>query len=437
MLKQIRELGEIKSIDFDTIRNALYMGYSVDDTALSTRQQAIQGYLKNVIVYRCINEIVKAACDIEVVLKLNGEPVDQDGVDPVINLLKRPNTHATFKKFVRDFLTNYLYSGNAYVLAYDGVNGRRETKVPSKLPAQLYVLNSYEVEVKTPRNDPYQIERYEHKSDHSGVCYKYPVDALTGLSRIFHYHSYHPLYPNKGLSPLDPAAYSVDIHNEGSRWNLNLLKNSAAPSGIFSTDESLTDNTVSRLYEMIKRYFTGSKNSGKAIVLDSGLKFQQLGLSPKEMDFAESLDITARNIASAFGVPFALISPEGSTYNNQTDSRMSFYENTVIPLLASSLDELALWLSALSGGDYTFLINQDSISALEDKRQVKYDRMVDSVNAGILTVDEARNELGYEPLGGPASELRTGINNDVPPSDEEKQAIVKRLTLAYDNAKPA
>lgn len=390
---------EKKSVDLDRVTRALMAMTGYQFGGYSTRQQLTEGYLKNVIVYRCIKEITDAAGNIGIDVFKGGEQAGDK--DPLATFLAKPNKNYSWRRFVKATLTDYLYSGNCYIVAYDGINGQQVTVPPTKLPAELELYAPFEMEVEGTR---YNQTAFKFNPEMDGEK-RFPIDAITGLSRILHFKSVNPQDPRYGVSPLQPGAFNVDIHNHGSQWNLSLLRNSAAPSGIFTSDQAIGDNEFSRLQQEVKDHYAGANNSGKTMILDGGLKYQQMGLSPKDMDFISSLDTAARNIASAFGVPFPLVIPEGSTYNNVKDARVALYENTVIPLLAEFLQELSRWFSLMLKQQYEIRLNLESVSALEDKRAVAFERMGKAVGGGLITINEAREELGYEPITGAADQL--------------------------------
>ena len=273
MQSKVNNIENIKSLDFSKLHSALYVP-TYHDGGWKTRQFALQGYQNNVIAYRCIEEIVKAAINIKCKLYKNGEEITDLNSDDVGKLLMTPQPMLNYSQFMTSFLTSYLYAGNAYILGFEGNLNGQNTDVPQKLPTELRVLMPHEVEVRTPQTDEYQVISYEHKPT-KGKAVSYGVDPLKNLSRVFHAHTFNPFSPYIGMSPLQAAAYNVDIHNKGSRWNISLLDNSCAPSGIFKTAGSLTNDGLSRFVEQIKNFFSGSKNAGRAMVLEEGLEFQQ------------------------------------------------------------------------------------------------------------------------------------------------------------------
>jgi HK97 family phage portal protein len=86
-------------------------------------------------------------------------------------------------------------------------------------------------------------------------------------------------------------------------------------------------------------------------VLEGGLDWKEMGFSPKDMDFIESKNMAAREVALAFGVPPMLLGiPGDNTYANYAEANRVFWRQTVVPLVLRVADALALWLEPHAGG---------------------------------------------------------------------------------------
>ena len=71
------------------------------------------------------------------------------------------------------------------------------------------------------------------------------------------------------------------------------------------------------------------------MLLEGGLDWKPLSLSPKDMDFIEAKHAAAREIALAFGVPPLLLGmPGDNTYRNYAEANRAFWRQTVLPLVA-------------------------------------------------------------------------------------------------------
>ena len=190
----------------------------------------------------------------------------------------------------------------------------------------------------------------------------------------------------------------MDAHNEGSRWNLALIQNGGTPSGVLyqeDGDTPLTDSQFENLKTQVDQQYTGAVNAGRPLLLEGGLKWQSMGLSPKDMDWGDGKNMSAREIALAFGVPPQMLGiPDSQTYSNFTEARQSVWEDTIIPLARDLVCELNGWLVPVFGDGLVLQLDMDDLPALEAKRHKKFERLV---GADFLTEDEKRAALGYGP----------------------------------------
>ena len=81
------------------------------------------------------------------------------------------------------------------------------------------------------------------------------------------------------------------------------------------------------------------------MLLEQGLDWKQMALTPKDMDWIKGKDVSAREIALAYGVSSQLVGiPDSQTYSNMREARLAFWEDSVIPLAMRGRDALNTWL---------------------------------------------------------------------------------------------
>ena len=129
------------------------------------------------------------------------------------------------------------------------------------------------------------------------------------------------------------------MHNAASAWNKALLDNAARPSGALvykgENGANLSEEQFERLRDELAANFSGAANAGRPLLLEGGLTWQTMSLSPKDMDFIELKHGAAREIALAFGVPPMLLGiPGDNTYANYREANLAFWRQTVLPLAA-------------------------------------------------------------------------------------------------------
>ena len=358
------------------------------------RDYAKEGYQENAIVHRCIQLISNSASSVKLDVFDGDTKLDNH---ELISLLQRPNPTQSGIEFFSSMYSFLMISGNSYILRDS------DTMRP---PNELYLLRPDRIQIKSSQTAiP---SSYDYVID--GVTInKYAVDQTNGLSQIKHIKIWNPRDDYYGLSPIMASAYNIDQHNLAGLHNVALLKNGATPSGYLKfqpTDETgmstqLTDDQRARLLEDLEFRFQGTHNSGRPMLLEGNFDYKQLGLSPKDMDFLDLLNLSAREIALCFGVPAQLIGiPEANTYSNMETAKLGLYEETIIPLLKRVESDLNEYLSPLYSGDINIRYDLDSIPAMAEKRKQVYENVVQGVQAGILTRNEARDRLGLEEVSG-------------------------------------
>ncbi len=133
---------------------------------------------------------------------------------------------------------------------------------------------------------------------------------------------------------------------------------------------NMTDDQFHRLKEELESSYQGARNAGRPMLLEGGLDWKQMGMSPKDMDFIELKNVAAREIALAFGVPPMLLGiPGDNTYANYQEANRAFWRLTVVPLAARVLSELSSWLSAAYGEQLRLELDLDSVEALAQERK--------------------------------------------------------------------
>jgi len=226
------------------------------------------------------------------------------------------------------------------------------------------------------------------------------IAARDALHRrqLAHVKALNPQDDHLGQGCLDAAIGAASIHNRASRWNKALLDNAARPSGALSYEPSDGSNLSAEQFDQLRTElaaeFSGSMNAGRPLLLDGGLKWQAMALSPAEMDFVALKESAARDIALAFGVPPVLVGlPGDATYANAREAGRALYRQTVLPLTERILGEL----SALLGdwlGEVRLTVDTDQISELAEDRAKLWEQVR---GADFLSEAEKRAMLGFDP----------------------------------------
>ena len=340
-----------------------------------------EGYVKNVVAFQAINKIADAVASVKwTIWRGDAEVIEH----PLLTLLSDPNPMQSGPQYMRSKVGFFLLSGNSYE---ERVSAGRDVR-------ELYQLRPDRMSVIPGSNGFPQAYVYRV----NGKEIRFPVNPETQDSDVRHIKSFHPVNDWYGLSAIEAGAYAVDQNNEAMSWMQALLQNSARPSGALTTKdgESLSDDNFNRLKAQIEEQYSGSRNAGRPMLLEGGLSWQQMGLSPVDMQIIETKYSSARDICLALGVPPQLLGiPGDNTYSNYQEARLAFWEDTVIPLLDLFAEDWTAWLGEPYG--VKIKADLDQVPAIVDKRSRLWE-MADK--ATDLTINERRALKGYEPIEG-------------------------------------
>ncbi|TDL79550.1 phage portal protein [Palleronia sediminis] len=342
------------------------------------------GFQGNPVGFRCVRMVAEAAAALPVVLEAGGARM---AAHPALELLARPNGGQGRAELFEALFGQILLSGDGYVEAA-GTRG-------GGLPEELHVLRSDRMSV-VPGADGWP------------VGYEYAVGAARhlfrvegGLSPVCHIRSFHPTDDHYGLSPMQAAAGAMDVHNAASRWSKALLDNAARPSGaiVYQGGEGmLPPEQFDRLLSEMEAHHQGARNAGRPMLLEGGLDWKPMGFSPSDMEFRQTKETAAREIALAFGVPPMLLGiPGDATYANYAEAHRAFYRLTVLPLAGRVLGGLSHWLGRFAGEALALGVDLDAVPALAAEREARWRRIG---AAAFLSDDEKRALLGLGPKGG-------------------------------------
>ncbi|MBS7803514.1 phage portal protein [Rhizobiales bacterium TNE-4] len=339
---------------------------------------AREGFQGNAIVYRVVRMIAEAAASVPW-LYFEGRRERPD--HPLGHLLRAPNPLEGGADLLEQLYGFLLVSGNAYAEAVrvDGI------------VQEIYALRPDRMTL-VPGAKGWPVA-YEYSVEGRKIRYAVSDDEKP----ILHVRLFHPLNDHYGFSPMEAAAAAIDVHNAAMGWNKALLDNGARPSGALVYNGppgvSLTADQFERLKSELEDSFQGSTNAGRPLLLEGGLDWKALSVTPRDMDFIEAKAAAARDIALAFGVPPVLIGlPGDSTYSNYSEANRAFWRQCVLPLAQRMAANIARWLGPDFGTVPDITLDLDAIAALSEEREALWRRVG---AADFLSRDEKRAATGY------------------------------------------
>jgi len=341
---------------------------------------AREGYARNAIAYRCVRMIAEAAAS----APLKVGPDDH----PLARLLARPNPEQTGIELLEAFYGHLQVAGNAYLEA---------ASFGDDAPSELYVLRPDRMSV-VPGADGWPVG-WEHRVG-SNVR-RFARDPVSNDAPILHLKLFNPTDDWYGLSPMEAAAFSIDIHNAGGAWNKALIDNAARPSGalVFTGAggaDRLSEEQFQRLKQELEDMHIGAANAGRPMLLEGGLEWRPMSLSPSDMDFIEARHAASRDIALAFGVPPMLLGiPGDNTYSNYREANLAFWRQTALPLAQKAVRGIEAWIGDRwpKAGPAAVSVDVENIPALTIEREALWARIA---AADFLSEDEKRRMAGVE-----------------------------------------
>ena len=337
---------------------------------------ASEGFGKNAVAYRCVRMIAEAAASTPLVVFEDGVRADDH---PLARLLARPNPEQSGADLLEGLYAALQTAGNAYLEAA----GDDE-------PEELWSLRPDRMKVVPgPQGWP---AAWEYSVDGRSVRI---ARRANGWSPVMHLKLFHPTDDHYGFSPLEAAAFAIDVHNASGAWNKALLDNAARPSGALvyggKDGERLTAEQFDLLKAELSDMHRGTANAGRPLLLEGGLDWKPMSWTPADMDFIAGKHAAAREIALAFGVPPQLLGiPGDATYANYREANVAFWRGTVIPLVRKAAGALTGWLGARFPG-CRIEADLDGVAALQVERDALWARLG---AASFLTDEERRRMAG-------------------------------------------
>ena len=177
----------------------------------------------------------------------------------------------------------------------------------------------------------------------------------------------------KGISPIDQAREAVGLAIATEEYGAKFFGNGARPGGILEHPGVLKD--PEKLRESWNRDYQGARNSNKIAVLEEGMKYHEIGMSPEQSQFLQTRKYQLNEICRIFRVPPHLVGDlERATFSNIEHQSIEFVTHTIRP-----------WLVRWEQAIYRSLLN-------EQERLLYYPHFnVD----GLLRGDFATRTQGY------------------------------------------
>ena len=306
-----------------------------------------------------------------------------------------------------------------------------------RLVQELQRLNPSTMRIKRDKQDPRKgIVGFEQSI--GGETYQFKPEQMV----YFRYYSPDDdLGP--GVPPLQVALQAADLARNANAWASQFFSHGAIPAVILHTEQMIPDSELERVRGAWNRLTQGVERAWRTLVLRQGLKPEVIGQPVKDLAMTELYESMRSQIAVAFGVPQTMLS-DAANYATAKEHRLSFYQDTIIPRAKQIESDINDQMMDALGLEFVFHYNEIEAIQKDEAEKADYVRLL--VEAKIITKDEAREMLGYEPIGPEQEdELRppapTFEPKDTPKEEPEEEkpvppqmaeAATRALTLAME-----
>ena len=339
------------------------------------------------IVNRGVNMLVDDCAEINVKVgdQLNIQSVvkgiKRSRVDLLLN--KEPNLFQDISSFRRNLLIDYLIDGNIFIY-YDGVHLYH-------LPASKMIIHASE---KT------YIEKYTYN------------ETITFTPKeIIHIkeNSFYSIY--RGVSRLKPALRTMVLMKRMREFQDNFFKNGAVPGLVLKSPNTLSEKIKERMIQSWQARYRPDAGGRRPLILDGGIEIDEISnVNFRELDFQSAIEENEKIILKALGIPPILLD-SGNNANLRPNMRL-YYLETILPIIR----KINFAMERFFG--FEIVEEASNIPALQPELRDQASYYQALVNTGIISPNEARAALNFEPVEGyddlrvPANIAGSAVNPD-------------------------
>ena len=305
----------------------------------------------------------------------NGDKLE-DVKSPIYKLIKfKPNFYQNKITFFEYIMLCICTEGNSYVQIVRNNSGT---------PVELICLNPENVTVVINGGELF------YQVDNGGV-----LDS----SDILHFKT---LTDDgiSGISPIDQCAKALKYSENLQEFGNTFFSNGAKPSSILQTDRALSDTALQRLKTSFNNNYGKLKNSNSTIVLEEGLTFKPISISPEQAQFLSSRQFSIEEVARIFNIPPHMLKDlSKSSFNNIEMQSQEFLTYTLMPYINRLEQEMNLKLFRTNELGSKFVeFNVNGLLRGDVKSRTEAYRS--AITNGYMTINEVRQKENMNSIEG-------------------------------------
>ena len=305
----------------------------------------------------------------------NGDKLE-DSKSPIYNLVKfKPNYYQNKITFFEFIMLSICTEGNSYVQIVRNNSGT---------PVQLICLSPSDVTVVINDNE---------------LFYQVDGGSVLDSSDVLHFKTITDDGVT-GLSPIDQCAKALNWGVSLEEFGSTFFSNGAKPSSILQTDRALSDTALQRLKTSFNNNYGKLKNSNSTIVLEEGLTFKPISISPEQAQFLSSRQFSIEEVARIFNVPPHMLKDlSKSSFNNIEMQSQEFVTYTLMPYITRIEQEMNLKLFRTNELGKTFIeFNVNGLLRGDVKSRTEAYKT--AITNGYMSINEVRQKENMNSIEG-------------------------------------
>lgn len=343
----------------------------------------LRQYEKSLYVFSCVKKIAEkvSSTDLKLYQILNSRGDTTEILShPALDLLYRVNPFQTKSEFLKITMINKLLCGDAFWYKAKNESGR---------VAELWNLRPDKITIiKDPDNF---IKGYKFSKDDGTSEFFYPEE-------IVHFKYPSPLDEYYGISALSSASTRVETEQFAGNYQRDFFLNQARPDAVLTTPDMVDEEQKKEIRERFEKRHGGIGNNSKVAVLEGDLKYQQISISQKEMDYIESMRFTRDDILVAFHVPKPIVAITDDVNRANAETAMYiFLSETIRPELDMLVEKINEMMIIPDFGENLFIDFPDPTPENREQTLLEYEK---GIAHGWLLINEVRQREGLEPIEG-------------------------------------
>lgn len=381
---RIKQAVSRRSEEWGTLDPRLAAAFGISETAAGVTVNARVAEAQST-VFGCVQAISSAVAQLPIyVYKREGNSrIEQPG-HPLQRLYHDgPNENQSWPDFMESFVASTLLRGNGLTEIGTDRNGQLESLkfIPwDWTTVQLMPGKRLAFDVFEPFGPGANGKQRRLLSDEVIYLKDRSDDGLIGRSR------------------LSRAAEVVGTAAAASQFAGSFFRNSANPSGALEYDKGLGETQFAQLKDRLKEGFVGPTKAGRFLILENGMKWKQIALSPEDAELLESRRFSVEELCRIYQVPPPIV--QDYTHNTFTNSETAgrwFAQFTIAPWARKIEAAMARALFERGSG---FEIEFDMSGFLRGDPLQRWQSHQIALANKVLSPNEVRQVEGWNPREG-------------------------------------